>query len=291
MAIPATKIKYFPVQVFQNQALDAVSPVDLAVDCSQVNAVHVDVYVGGSGPSADITVLGSYERGGQFLALPDINASQTAVSANLSFDCVVGQRYVRIQLANIAAGSNFTIYVTPYISAGSPRVSVNGIWIPESPDLASSSFSIGGTQAAPFMRIAATSGIAIRRLNESANVANVIRDFICRTSLVSSIWDIVVDSYYDNRFAFPDSGWMVSAFDGSFSRTLLQVRAMNLDTGAFDGGTYVKYALKVSGNVGFYDTDPQTKPAVTGSRGGNAALASLLTGLAGLGLITDSSVA
>lgn len=33
------------------------------------------------------------------------------------------------------------------------------------------------------------------------------------------------------------------------------------------------------------------KPTVTGSRGGNAALASLLTGLAAMGLITDSTVA
>jgi hypothetical protein len=34
---------------------------------------------------------------------------------------------------------------------------------------------------------------------------------------------------------------------------------------------------------------PSTVPAVTGSRGGNAALASLLTALAGLGLITDKT--
>lgn len=44
-------------------------------------------------------------------------------------------------------------------------------------------------------------------------------------------------------------------------------------------------------NVGFYGTAPAAKPTVTGSRGGNAALASLLTALAGLGLITDSSSA
>ena len=41
--------------------------------------------------------------------------------------------------------------------------------------------------------------------------------------------------------------------------------------------------------VGFFGTAPITKPTVTGSRGGNAALASLLTELANLGLITDSS--
>lgn len=36
---------------------------------------------------------------------------------------------------------------------------------------------------------------------------------------------------------------------------------------------------------------PASPPSVTGSRGGNAALASLLTVLASLGLITDSTTA
>ena len=43
--------------------------------------------------------------------------------------------------------------------------------------------------------------------------------------------------------------------------------------------------------LGFYGATPVAKPAVTGSRGGNAALASLLTQLASLGLVTDSSSA
>jgi hypothetical protein len=42
-------------------------------------------------------------------------------------------------------------------------------------------------------------------------------------------------------------------------------------------------------NIGFFGTAPTTKPTVTGSRGDNAALASLLTALENLGLITDSS--
>ena len=41
--------------------------------------------------------------------------------------------------------------------------------------------------------------------------------------------------------------------------------------------------------VGFFSATPITRPTVTGSRGGNAALASLLTALANLGLIVDSS--
>lgn len=43
--------------------------------------------------------------------------------------------------------------------------------------------------------------------------------------------------------------------------------------------------------VGFYGTAPGTKQAASGSRGGNAALASLLTALSTIGLITDSSTA
>ena len=49
--------------------------------------------------------------------------------------------------------------------------------------------------------------------------------------------------------------------------------------------------VKVDGNVGFYGTAPAAKPTVSGSRGGNAALDSLLTALAGLGLITNSTTA
>jgi hypothetical protein len=50
-------------------------------------------------------------------------------------------------------------------------------------------------------------------------------------------------------------------------------------------------ALTVKQGVGFYNTAPTTKQAVTGSRGANAALASLITALAAYGLVTDSSSA
>ena len=53
--------------------------------------------------------------------------------------------------------------------------------------------------------------------------------------------------------------------------------------------TGTKIGTSTSQKLGFFDATPIVQPTVTGSRGGNAALASLLTQLAALGLITDSS--
>lgn len=56
-------------------------------------------------------------------------------------------------------------------------------------------------------------------------------------------------------------------------------------------GTVV-HTIDPAGNaLGFHGAPPVTRQTVTGSRGGNAALASLLTALATLGLIVDSTTA
>lgn len=47
----------------------------------------------------------------------------------------------------------------------------------------------------------------------------------------------------------------------------------------------------LTSQLGFFSATPVSKPTVTGSRGANAALASLLTALANLGLLTDSTTA
>ena len=59
----------------------------------------------------------------------------------------------------------------------------------------------------------------------------------------------------------------------------------------FSGRVDVAGAIKVGGNVGFNNVEPIAVPNISGSRGGNAALASLLTALASYGLITDSTTA
>jgi hypothetical protein len=55
---------------------------------------------------------------------------------------------------------------------------------------------------------------------------------------------------------------------------------------------YLSGVLDHSGaSAGFFGATPAAKPTITGSRAGNAALADLLTSLATLGLITDSTTA
>jgi hypothetical protein len=61
-------------------------------------------------------------------------------------------------------------------------------------------------------------------------------------------------------------------------------------TSTIQAGATVRFRVNSTG-MGFFAATPVAKPTVSGSRGGNAALASLLTGLAALGLVTDSSTA
>jgi hypothetical protein len=74
--------------------------------------------------------------------------------------------------------------------------------------------------------------------------------------------------------------------------------SLNVAAGALqvgDGAAFILAPLEVAGavslggNIGFYGTAAQAKPTVTGSRGGNAALTSLLSALANLGLVVNSS--
>lgn len=74
---------------------------------------------------------------------------------------------------------------------------------------------------------------------------------------------------------------------GSLDTILYRSAADVLKT---DDSLHVTLDLRHLGaNLGFYNHATATQQTVTGSRGGNAALASLLTALAATGLIVDSS--
>lgn len=71
---------------------------------------------------------------------------------------------------------------------------------------------------------------------------------------------------------------------------LMRLSCVTGGVNVFDVGT--DGSLRhLSSKLAFFGATTVTKPTVTGSRGGNAALASLITALANLGLITDSSSA
>lgn len=87
----------------------------------------------------------------------------------------------------------------------------------------------------------------------------------------------------------------IRAESGTASDVAMHVLTKGAGTGVLYGGNFASAAFqwRHSGGpqIGFYGASPVSKPTVTGSRGGNAALQSLLTQLATLGLITDSTSA
>lgn len=75
---------------------------------------------------------------------------------------------------------------------------------------------------------------------------------------------------------------------------LAETSSAQMTLGATGSDGIARTHIRIGGGVattalGFHGVGAITKPTVTGSKGGNAALASLLTALANYGLITDSS--
>ncbi|MGW2985473.1 hypothetical protein [Streptomyces goshikiensis] len=81
------------------------------------------------------------------------------------------------------------------------------------------------------------------------------------------------------------------AGSGSAARDV-NFRRSAADQWTTDDALIVSLAFRHLGTtLGFYGAAAVAKPSVTGSRGGNAAVASLLSALAALGLITDNTTA
>lgn len=111
-------LKGQPLQVFSSAAANGDS--DDVLDCSGFNAVQVNVYVGGSSPSATISLKGAPAAGGNFLQLPDRNASHS-VTADTSFTVMVGAPFVKANIASRTAGT-FTVILTPFVAAGQAEI-------------------------------------------------------------------------------------------------------------------------------------------------------------------------
>lgn len=115
-------VKGVPYPLFANRSYSSLS--DEAIDCQRLTALHVNVYVTGSGsPSATVSVEGSDASGGAYLPLPDPSALRVNVTANTSFDVIVGGiAFAKVRLSSIggtfADGQGFTVIATPYLAPG-----------------------------------------------------------------------------------------------------------------------------------------------------------------------------
>ena len=122
----------------------------------------------------------------------------------------------------------------------------------------------------------------IRSISTSTNAtALIVNNSIARGTLATGTRVINADGFY-----FDDTPAGISF--KVFGNDLSALSGTKIG-GATPGVVTTGGQLQVDGNVGFYGTTPIAKPTVSGSRGGNAALASLCTALASLGLITNST--
>jgi len=113
-------IKGEPTTLFDGRTYAGDS--DSWADVRQFNAVHVEVLVDGTNPSATVAIIGSRASGGIYYPLPDPNSTKT-ITSNSSFDVVVGSHFVRARISSISGtNASFTVTVTPYRMPSQPNV-------------------------------------------------------------------------------------------------------------------------------------------------------------------------
>jgi hypothetical protein len=122
-----------------------------------------------------------------------------------------------------------------------------------------------------------THGVAIDAGAVNVNTADGI-DIAPGADLDADL--ITVNVTGDVRFWWDESEDRLSFSKDIWVEGTARAQALYLSSGSLE---------HAGSQIGFFGTTPTSKGTVTGSRGGNAALADLLTELANYGLITDST--
>lgn len=117
-------------------------------------------------------------------------------------------------------------------------------------------------------------------------VASDLPDLSAYYATVGCIWDADDDTGVQVEEGADDD---IIRFDAAGAQ-IAYIDADGLNVGA-DVGILNSGSLEQVGNIGFFGTAPTTQQTVTGAKGSNAALGSLLTALAAYGIIVDSSEA
>lgn len=210
------------------------------------------IYIDGvHGPSAAITLLGLNGEAATFPAQYGILFSATA--STHSNIVVIGCTFPNVQYM---------------IGGGTTATLTQLTWLNNTNESQGGGINFTGTLAAPCL------------IDWSANVTGSI--------ITNETWNANqgIRVAGEANYTLTDATQAVGAKMWKLRNASAQLSFYRCD----DGGTpnYTPLIMTTSG-LGFNNTAPIAKPAVTGSRGGNAALASLLTQLAAYGLITDSS--
>jgi hypothetical protein len=198
--------------------------------------------------------------------------------------------------ASTAANARTNLGIGTIATQDSNNVSITGGSITGITDLA---IADGGTGSSTASGARTNLGLGTMATQDASNVA-ITGGFADFTANEGSVALRVRDSSNSAQLEFlptADGGSIYFYDEAGAANMIMGVQSDNsvqmsssygIDIGGAGG---LRVQMSSGATLGFFTSYGTTKPTVTGSRGGNAALASLLTALADLGLLTNSSSA
>lgn len=152
-------------------------------------------------------------------------------------------------------------------------------------DLFGARWQLGGTEPPKNSNLQYCLGV----WDTGGGVTNLLLQPLAGVTKTSNFLEI--RSAANNLLTQFDSNGKLSVFDTTPS-TLSTNGAVVVSGGLGAGNATIGGSFRHTGSLlGFYNAPAITRPSITGSRGGNEAISSLLTQLANLGLISDSTTA
>lgn len=186
------------------------------------------------------------------------------------------------------------LHLPGYVSSSDPGAVTNGmLWIDTSGGAGAYVAKIRKTGG--WEELGTFSALTVKKTTAAdvsaiiSGVAGQNRNIEFQTAGVAR-WQIVANSTAESGSdAGTDLDFLSKVDAGTAKQTVLRLTRSS-GKADFVGEVEINGDLNHDGsNIGVFGTAPTTKKTVTGSRGSNAALTSLLTALAAYGLITDSS--
>jgi hypothetical protein len=168
----------------------------------------------------------------------------------------------------------------------------------QSNSTAATSINIAGTHSAAAIQVAETAGGVYIGANNNLTGSKFKVELTSGTTTAAPAFAIFATGATNvhammangsGQHAFQMSGGADNGLTGSAAGDLM-LRILTASKSFHIGGTASTIEITNGNALGFFNVaTPATKQTVTGSKGANAALTSLLTALAAYGLITDSS--